>query len=103
MSVITHIWPREVLEKGLNMQHKSRPGRLLVTRKEHQRTAAEKFSLSVRVQQKQQHRRRQPAELGLNALMCKNAIVLDLVVNKAVKRRQKISFFPFFPQEPEKN
>jgi len=34
--------------KGLNMQHKSRPGRLLVTRKEHQKIAVEKFSLSVR-------------------------------------------------------
>uniref|UniRef100_B3P0F2 GG22537 n=1 Tax=Drosophila erecta TaxID=7220 RepID=B3P0F2_DROER len=30
------------------MQHKSRPGRLLVTRKEHQKIAVEKFSLSVR-------------------------------------------------------
>lgn len=52
--------------------------------------AAEKFSLSVW---------RQPAELGSNALMCKNAIVLDLVVNKALKRRQKNSSF-LFPLPP---
>lgn len=73
--------------KGLNMQPKSDQEDLC----SHGESTAEKFSLSVEAQTTTQASTT-TAELGLNALMCKNAIVLDLVVNKAVKRRQKISF-----------